>query len=358
MTTPGDDAVIGEVEVARYGVRTFGIDTRHRQLLPLAPGGIAYARLRREQVWAGGTCRAVCWRNPHHVAPVDDCTCGIYAATSLQALHEQYRRPAQRIVAVIAAEGPTIIGERGMRTSAARVVAYWCAPTPAMATAREVMATECAGAVPYDDIDAMLVAHHIRMTPPPTPPVAERPATLRARLTRQLGEMGGSPYGTATRRTAGYTVLRLLLIAVAATALAQLVAAPLHEAAVTHPGPDPADQAFATLMRSLHICLTTAAASLSWLGSTLTTLWIVITPVVAARWWRAGPLVVADGVLRWAAGAALATATALIAYCMFTHTTIPTHLPVTAALATAVYVAVPTALAFTRRTPTPAGGPP
>lgn len=77
------------------------------------------------RVWAQVIFSEDCYGNRHE-APGADCSCGIYATLSLEHLNRQYGDEAKNIVAVIAAEGQTIIGTRGFRTQYARVVAYWC----------------------------------------------------------------------------------------------------------------------------------------------------------------------------------------------------------------------------------------
>lgn len=121
-----------DLEVARYGLRTFEVK-----------GGLhgGLKSLFQETYWNNGVMEAECrassfdiiqwrWHNKgEHRVPAKYCGCGIYATVSLQSLIAQY--PEQMLdngVAVVAAEGETIIGDRGMRTSAARIVAYW-APT-------------------------------------------------------------------------------------------------------------------------------------------------------------------------------------------------------------------------------------
>jgi hypothetical protein len=142
-----------DFEVGRYGLRTFRVDRTARALLPVV-------REDRD-AWAGGVCVARCAHGHTHSPPGDDCSCGIYAATSLGSLLGQYPRQASNIVAVIAAEGPTIIGSSGLRTSAARVVAYWSHPSPSLGTARVVLAQQCPDAKGYDDCGAMLAAYHM-----------------------------------------------------------------------------------------------------------------------------------------------------------------------------------------------------
>ncbi|MFZ0902564.1 MAG: hypothetical protein WAN71_01515 [Mycobacterium sp.] len=142
-----------DFEVGRYGLRTFRVDRNARALLPVV-------REDRD-AWAGGVCVARCAHGHTHSPPGEGCNCGVYAATSLGSLLGQYPRNASNIVAVIAAEGPTIIGSSGLRTSAARVVAYWCHPSPRLGTARAVLAQQCRDAKAYDDCGAMLAAHHM-----------------------------------------------------------------------------------------------------------------------------------------------------------------------------------------------------
>lgn len=154
-----------DVEVGRYGLRTFGVDTDQALLLPLSvrnPAGEAPSLFAK--AWIGGTCIGKCMQGKAHDVPADDCTCGVYAATNLTGLLEQYPGLAHQIVAVIAAEGQTIIGDRGMRTAAARVVAYWVHPS-AEAQVHTVVATHCATARRFDDLDAMVTAYGLRFTP-------------------------------------------------------------------------------------------------------------------------------------------------------------------------------------------------
>lgn len=127
-----DTPLTEDIEVARYGLRTFRVNTK----ATWEPRGLR--SLAKHTYWDNGVMEAKClgrdplaflWRevDDPHVVPVKDCSCGVYATVSLDSLMHQY--PAQALkegVAVIAAEGPTIIGDMGMRTSAARIVAYWC----------------------------------------------------------------------------------------------------------------------------------------------------------------------------------------------------------------------------------------
>lgn len=142
-----------DFEVGRYGLRTFRVDRDARALLPVVSDD--------RHAWAGGVCVARCARGHAHTPPAEGCGCGVYAATSLGSLLGQYPRQASNIVAVVAAEGPTLVGSSGLRTSAARVVAYWSHPSPRLSTARAVLAAQCPDAKTYDDCGAMLAAYHV-----------------------------------------------------------------------------------------------------------------------------------------------------------------------------------------------------
>lgn len=89
---------------------------------------VAYGRV---DGWEDGTCEAVChgYSRPRHEAPGENCGCGVYGSLSYADVLGQYPTAAKHLVAVIAAEGKTIIGTRGLRTAFARVVAYWADPT-------------------------------------------------------------------------------------------------------------------------------------------------------------------------------------------------------------------------------------
>lgn len=110
-----------DLEVGRYALRTF----RHDWLPPLF-GPVT--RRGNGNCWADGTCTAVCadlYEPGGHAAPHEKCRCGIYGCLILQHLLSQYPTESRDIIAVIAVEGQTIMGSRGLRTQYARVVAYW-----------------------------------------------------------------------------------------------------------------------------------------------------------------------------------------------------------------------------------------
>jgi hypothetical protein len=120
MTDDHDFDSLGEldIEIARYALRTFRVEDGKLSSVVVGAGH-----------WENGVCIAVCTRNPEdptHEAPAKGCSCGIYATHSVAALFRQYGKQACRIVTVIAPEGRTVTGDTGLRTSAARIVAYWC----------------------------------------------------------------------------------------------------------------------------------------------------------------------------------------------------------------------------------------
>lgn len=138
-----------DLEVGRFAVRTFRMDSWRG-----IPESLCSVQLGTGH-WNGGFCVASClaelmvqgytgyhgyprgpyfgFEIPEHPVPDLRCTCGIYGALSLEALDRQYDRWSTDFTAVIAAEGRTIIGTRGLRTERARVVAYYFKPMSSFA---------------------------------------------------------------------------------------------------------------------------------------------------------------------------------------------------------------------------------
>ncbi len=56
---------------------------------------------------------------------------------------------------MIAAEGLTVSGETGLRTAAARIVAYWCAESNWSPSEADVCADQCPGARRFYDARVM-----------------------------------------------------------------------------------------------------------------------------------------------------------------------------------------------------------
>lgn len=165
-----EEAEDTDLEVARYGLRTFRVRTRGE----MRSQQWGLRSVVKSTYWTDGVMEAKCmadaraflWslheNEEEHVIPDKNCSCGIYATTSLDSLMAQY--PAYALsggVAVIAAEGPTIIGELGMRTTAARIVAYWCPDKKK----RKVYEEVCQDARHFRNMSDMLEAYNL----PPCP---------------------------------------------------------------------------------------------------------------------------------------------------------------------------------------------
>ena len=140
-----------EPAVGIYALRTFVI--RDGQLDSVVQKGGGH--------WNDGVCEAQCVGGDHE-APAPDCRCGIYGALSLAVLYRQYPQETSHIVAVIAAEGRTMMGTVGLRTSAARVVAWWCAePTDGHLGDAAVCTQQCPDARRFHDVDVMARLYHM-----------------------------------------------------------------------------------------------------------------------------------------------------------------------------------------------------
>ncbi|PBA23764.1 hypothetical protein CKJ66_26225 [Mycobacterium avium] len=271
-----------DIEVGRYAVRTFRIDRRRRILQPVNP---SWRRGRgHESPWRNGACRAVCNHDRAHDAPAEECGCGIYGATSLESLRAQYPVLASNIVAVIAAEGTTIVGSRGLRTQAARVVAYWCHPSSRMDTAGAVIAEQCPAAERFADLDQMLAVYGLRYTSEPETPTSV-PAAVDG-LRRVLAT--GHTYGFAPRALAALRTMASVaalvgfpaLVAWAFTHLAaQAEAIPLSQYA-NQSSPDRALVGFISATHGFMSAL--IAADLAW-RLTLTCMAIAMGAAVI-RW--------------------------------------------------------------------------
>lgn len=152
---------LDDIEVGRFAVRTFNFT-----------GGELCAVARGAGFWLSGTCEATCQNVitgmtmqtvvPGHVVPVEECRCGIYACLTVEKLREQYRIQAAHIIAVLAAEGRTILGPVGLRTARARIVAYWTPwfDRPVINAARH----QFPDAAHYSHLNAMLEAYNLPIT--------------------------------------------------------------------------------------------------------------------------------------------------------------------------------------------------
>lgn len=171
----------GDIEVARYGLRTFLMNPSY------LTNGPRLKSVFQKTHWENGKIEAKCLAEPEsrtvviqyggraihrevlssgHQAPHEGCECGVYATLDLQNLVRQYREYAETNVAVVAAEGSTIIGSKGMRTAAARVVAYWAPEDIRARVYQEVCGKE---AQRFTDIHEMLKAYGFPEYPNPFP---------------------------------------------------------------------------------------------------------------------------------------------------------------------------------------------
>lgn len=150
---------MAELEVGRYAIRTFkytGSDSKYPDIMlrSLREGGAH---------WHDGVCVAECLAWKGHSAPADGCFCGIYGALDLQTLRRQYPAETAYVLAVIAVEGQTIIGTRGLRTQYARVVGYWSSGY--FAAQSRACKRELKGARRFWTITGLLNAFQIPVTP-------------------------------------------------------------------------------------------------------------------------------------------------------------------------------------------------
>ncbi len=128
-----------DIEVGRYAVRTFDL-----------AGGALGSIIKTGHRWEDGACIAKCDVTDHD-PPDKDCACGLYGCLSLSGLFGQYPDHAKRMVAVIAAEGVTYIGDLGLRTAAARIAAWWVSDDGD----EELCARLCPGARQFINLEVM-----------------------------------------------------------------------------------------------------------------------------------------------------------------------------------------------------------
>ena len=175
-----------DIEVGRFGVRTFRVDV-HGRLLPISRGGDRFD-------WQDGVCFAECKEGGLHRAPSDGCSCGIYSFHSLEDLRSQYR-DASTLVAVIAPEGRATVGVNGVVSERARVVAVWTAD-PSLAAI--IQQGTRASIRSFNDLDVMLRTYSIRYSA--APQVHDSPQRLQgvvkalgSELLRSAGGVGWTP---------------------------------------------------------------------------------------------------------------------------------------------------------------------
>lgn len=120
--------------------------------------------------WQDGVCIATCLSNSDHVAPVRNCTCGVYAFWTVEELLDQYLEDARRMVAVIRMDGDVEPGDKGLRARAAQIVAWWCAEDATKLV--EASVTSIPATRPDGDRNVVVRRYHDRdvmigMFPPP-----------------------------------------------------------------------------------------------------------------------------------------------------------------------------------------------
>jgi hypothetical protein len=91
-------------------------------------------------------------------------SCGVYGFYTIDHLLTQYPDHACRIVAVITIRGRILLDNKGLRATAARVVAYWCAEDAEAEAA--VCANDCPGARRFYDRDVMTQMYELTGQPP------------------------------------------------------------------------------------------------------------------------------------------------------------------------------------------------
>ena len=162
---------VPDIEVGRHALRTFQFRDGLASLYQLTK-------------WDKGQAIAECRRQPGYVytwssteplklygacpePPGDRCDCGLYGTLTIKQLLREYSAYARHGIAVIAAEGATVIGTKGLKTAAARVVAWW-APVPGDGEAYSLMVTDWAErifahevpeATRYATVDELLEAY-------------------------------------------------------------------------------------------------------------------------------------------------------------------------------------------------------
>lgn len=183
---PGEigDTDTPDVVIDVYALRTFYLSL-DMHLLPVTDPS---------SDWVGGTCVADCRAGRSHgPAPVDYCTCGIYAVKNLDNLNYP---SARGLVAVVRLEGPTIEGDLGYRAAAARVVALWIAPGVVKSEEHSKLQANLPGVPFFDGLDDMVdhfpgvdrTANHHPPAPTPLQRIALRAArTLAAGLRLGVG---------------------------------------------------------------------------------------------------------------------------------------------------------------------------
>lgn len=173
---PAPVGIAPDIEIGRYALRTFKITDE-------GLGSVV-----KKFTWKNGVAIATCMADKNCKSPPGDgCACGIYGTLDLPALVRQYEHESRKCVAVIAAEGTTVIGNTGLRTAAARIVAYWCRREATAGGARiesngplqlevsrplslrKFFAEQCPDAQHFEAMEQMLAAYGLPALPSPNP---------------------------------------------------------------------------------------------------------------------------------------------------------------------------------------------
>jgi hypothetical protein len=93
--------------------------------VPYAPGFQQAKCTRQTPAWASASGE---YQDSSHAAPRRKCTCGIYGWYDPRTIDQGFKRGADRVTAVIEVKGKVVMGEKGFRAQAARVVAIALPP--------------------------------------------------------------------------------------------------------------------------------------------------------------------------------------------------------------------------------------
>jgi len=133
---PEPEPKVPDVAETKLAFRVWRLDTRHLTLLSLNMGKIvtprgmqpnwaAKALSKPEGGWQRRALQAVCansHREEHGPVPGKECTCGIYATTSLKVIRD-YLSPDAPVMGVVELGGHVIPATQGFRAEYARVAA-------------------------------------------------------------------------------------------------------------------------------------------------------------------------------------------------------------------------------------------
>jgi hypothetical protein len=165
---PAPDPEIPDIQIGRYALRTFDLKADHIYPSGHHPRSLFGHPGQPDTDWADGSCVARCNKSQDHhrcpQSPGTNCRCGIYGCLTLADLIRQYPRQTHECVTVIAVAGRTMLGDRGLRTAAAKVIAYWCRDQH-----KETFTNWIPQATYFADINAMLAAYEFPEHPEPLP---------------------------------------------------------------------------------------------------------------------------------------------------------------------------------------------